>query len=106
MRRRGRRLRHRRTVNGRVPAVCARAYLGDWVDAGWLRRYYPPDSDEVHFDATPAVERALGARTSALLRVILVDEDRVPSRGAHVWRPSHRRPSPMDRSSSCGHHAR
>ncbi|MDG9674691.1 DUF3375 domain-containing protein [Micromonospora sp. DH14] len=37
----------------------ARAYLGDWADAGWLRRYYPPDSDEVHFDATPAVERAL-----------------------------------------------
>ncbi|MGC4795711.1 DUF3375 family protein [Micromonospora saelicesensis] len=37
----------------------ARAYLGDWADAGWLRRYCPPDSDEVHFDAIPAVERAL-----------------------------------------------
>ncbi|GIJ30363.1 hypothetical protein Vqi01_55250 [Micromonospora qiuiae] len=39
----------------------AKAYLDDWAqpEVGWLRKYYPPDSDEVHFDATPAVERAL-----------------------------------------------
>ena len=39
----------------------ARAYLDDWAapDVGWLRKYYPPGSDEPHFDATPAVERAL-----------------------------------------------
>jgi hypothetical protein len=39
----------------------AKAYLDDWAapDAGWLRKYYPPGSDEPHFDATPAVERAL-----------------------------------------------
>jgi hypothetical protein len=38
----------------------ARDYLLDWAgDArGWLRRYYPPDSDEPHFDLTPAAERA------------------------------------------------
>ncbi|MGW4770701.1 DUF3375 domain-containing protein [Nocardia sp. NPDC004278] len=37
------------------------AYLNDWStpEAGWLRKYYPPGSDEVHFDATPAVEKAL-----------------------------------------------
>ncbi|MEV0294897.1 DUF3375 domain-containing protein [Nocardia sp. NPDC050710] len=37
------------------------AYLNDWSapEAGWLRKYYPPDSDEVYFDATPAVEKAL-----------------------------------------------
>jgi len=39
----------------------AHAYLDDWAapDAGWLRKYYPDGSDEPHFDATPAVEKAL-----------------------------------------------
>jgi hypothetical protein len=39
----------------------ARAYLDDWAhpEAGWLRKYYPEGSDEPHFDATPAVEKAL-----------------------------------------------
>lgn len=39
----------------------ARAYLDDWAapDAGWLRKYYPDGSDEPHYDATPAVEKAL-----------------------------------------------
>lgn len=35
-------------------------YLDDWADPkrGWLRKFYPVDSDEVHFDATPAVEKS------------------------------------------------
>src|ERR1700722_549918 len=39
----------------------SRAYLDDWAapGAGWLRKYYPDDTDEPHFDATPAVEKAL-----------------------------------------------
>jgi hypothetical protein len=39
----------------------AKAYLDDWAasEAGWLRKYYPDGTDEPHFDATPAVERAL-----------------------------------------------
>ena len=39
----------------------ARAYLDDWAspDSGWLRKYYPDGTDEAHFDATPAVEKAL-----------------------------------------------
>jgi hypothetical protein len=39
----------------------ARAYLDDWAapEAGWLRKYYPADSDEPHFDATPATEKAI-----------------------------------------------
>jgi flagellar motility protein MotE (MotC chaperone) len=39
----------------------ARAYLDDWArpEAGWLRKYYPDGTDEPHFDATPAVEKAL-----------------------------------------------
>ena len=37
-------------------------YLNDWADndKGWLRKFYPPDSDEAHFDLTPAAERAIG----------------------------------------------
>jgi hypothetical protein len=36
-------------------------YLNAWAanDRGWLRRHYPPDSDEPHFDLTPAAERAI-----------------------------------------------
>jgi hypothetical protein len=39
----------------------AKAYLDDWAapETGWLRKYYPPGSDEAHYDATPAVEKAL-----------------------------------------------
>jgi len=36
-------------------------YLDTWADDehGWLRRYYPPDTDEPHYDLTPAAEQAL-----------------------------------------------
>ena len=39
----------------------ARQYLDDWSapENGWLRKYYPDGTDEPHFDATPAVEKAL-----------------------------------------------
>ena len=39
----------------------AKAYLDDWAapDVGWLRKYYREGSDEPHFDASPAVEKAL-----------------------------------------------
>jgi hypothetical protein len=45
----------------RVFPKTAKAYLDDWAapNAGWLRKYYPEESDEPHFDATPAVEKAL-----------------------------------------------
>jgi hypothetical protein len=33
------------------------AYLDEWADAGWLRRFYPHGSDEVYYDALPAFER-------------------------------------------------
>ncbi|MEO3782358.1 DUF3375 domain-containing protein [Actinocorallia sp. B10E7] len=40
----------------------AKAYLDDWADPrmGYLRKYYPEGTDEPCFDATPAVEKALG----------------------------------------------
>lgn len=36
-------------------------YLDAWAsdEHAWLRKYYPPDSDEPHFDLTPATERAI-----------------------------------------------
>jgi len=44
-----------------APARAAKDYLTQWADNsnGWVRRYYPPDSDEPHFDLTPAAERAI-----------------------------------------------
>ncbi|MFO7953473.1 DUF3375 domain-containing protein [Thioalkalivibrio sp.] len=39
----------------------ARDYLNDWAadERGWLRRYYPQQSDEPHFDLMPATEQAI-----------------------------------------------
>ncbi len=36
------------------------AYIDDWASSehGWLRRFYPQGSDEVHLDITPALESA------------------------------------------------
>src|SRR5215471_18152887 len=46
---------------GRRYPKSAKAYLDDWVapEVGWLRKYYPDGTDEPHYDATPAVEKAL-----------------------------------------------
>jgi hypothetical protein len=39
----------------------AQAYLDEWAapERGWLRKYYPPGTDEPHYDMTPPVEKAL-----------------------------------------------
>src|SRR5262249_9681105 len=44
-----------------APARAAREYLADWAhnDRGWLRRFYPPNSDEPHYDLTPPAEQAI-----------------------------------------------
>jgi hypothetical protein len=51
----------RQRLGEEAPPRAARDYLMDWADnsSGWLRRYYPPGSDEPHFDLTPAAERAI-----------------------------------------------
>lgn len=38
-----------------------RRYLDDWAsdEKGWLRKFYPPGSDEAHFDLTPASEKTM-----------------------------------------------
>ncbi|MQA25042.1 MAG: DUF3375 family protein, partial [Micromonosporaceae bacterium] len=57
----------------------AKAYLADWAaaDAGWLRKYYPAGSDEAHFDATPAVEKALAWVESLHARSFVGTESRL-----------------------------
>ena len=57
----------------------ARAYLDDWAhpEAGWLRKYYTDGSDEPHYDATPAVEKALAWVSSLGEREFVGTESRL-----------------------------
>lgn len=50
-----------REQRGEVFPKAAAEYLDDWAanDRGWLRKFYPPGSDEPHFDLTPATEKAI-----------------------------------------------
>jgi len=54
-------------------------YLTDWAanDKGWLRKFYPPGSDEPHFDLTPATERAIGWLASLGERSFVGTESRL-----------------------------
>lgn len=54
-------------------------YLDDWsaADDGFLRRYYPPEDDEVHFEVTPAFERAYAWVTSLGSRSFVGTESRL-----------------------------
>lgn len=57
----------------------AKAYLDDWAgpEAGWLRKFYPPGSDEAHFDATPAVEKAVSWVAALQARAFVGAESRL-----------------------------
>jgi hypothetical protein len=54
-------------------------YLDDWSadGVGWLRRFYPLGSDEVHYDPTPAFERAYAWVTSLQVRPFVGTESRL-----------------------------
>ena len=54
-------------------------YLNAWAapDAGWLRKFYSEGSDEPHYDATPAVEKALGWVRSLQERTFVGTESRL-----------------------------
>lgn len=45
--------------DGTFPRPAAE-YLDEWAasERGWLRKHYPPGSDEPHYDVSPAVEKA------------------------------------------------
>ncbi len=54
-------------------------YLDDWArdDKGWLRKFYPPDSDEPHYDLTPATEKAIAWLESLSGRAFVGTESRL-----------------------------
>lgn len=52
-------------------------YLDDWAESGWLRRFYPLGSDEVHYDALPALERAYAWLTGLQVRAFVGTESRL-----------------------------
>lgn len=51
----------RQELGDRAFPRSAQAYLDDWAsdDHAWLRKYYPPEGDDPHFDITPATEKAI-----------------------------------------------
>ncbi|MEP9392370.1 DUF3375 domain-containing protein [Gordonia sp. VNQ95] len=57
----------------------AKAYLDDWssAESGWLRKYYITDSDEPHYDATAAVERAVAWVDALRVRSFVGTESRL-----------------------------
>lgn len=54
-------------------------YLDEWADddKGWLRKYYVHDSDEPHFDLTPASERAIDFIAQLIERAPVSTESRL-----------------------------
>lgn len=54
-------------------------YLNDWAanERGWLRKFYPPGSDEAHFELTPATERAITWLASLTERSFVGTESRL-----------------------------
>ena len=57
----------------------ARDYLDEWAqnERGWLRKFYPPGSDEAHFDLTPATEKAIAWLESLAQRAFVGTESRL-----------------------------
>lgn len=57
----------------------AKHYLDEWSgpEKRWLRRFYPPDSDEPHYDLSPAVEKALAWVGDLRTRTFIGTESRL-----------------------------
>lgn len=78
---------HLHALNAEIPAERgevrfpkeARTYLEDWAatDAAYLRRFYPPADDEVHYEVTPAFEKAYAWVTSLKGRPFVGTESRL-----------------------------
>ncbi len=69
----------RESTDSEVFPRSATEYLDDWADndKGWLRKFYPPGSDEAHFDLTPAAEKAVAWLESLLQRAFVGTESRL-----------------------------
>lgn len=59
----------------------ANAYLDDWADTsnGWLRKFYPPGSDEAHYELTAATEKTIEWLSSLGKRQFVGTESRLLS---------------------------
>ncbi|WP_169294678.1 DUF3375 domain-containing protein [Advenella sp. EE-W14] len=59
----------------------ANAYLDDWADNsnGWLRKFYPPGSDEAHYELTAAAEKTIEWLSSLGKRQFVGTESRLMS---------------------------
>lgn len=75
---------HLYTLNAPYPEAppfprTAEEYLEDWASAesGWLRRFYPAGSDELHYDAAPALEKAHSWISSLQVRPFVATESRL-----------------------------
>jgi flagellar motility protein MotE (MotC chaperone) len=57
----------------------ATEYLDDWAadDRGWLRKYYPPGTDEPAFDLTAATEKAIEWLSNLKQRQLVATESRL-----------------------------
>ncbi|OIO71055.1 MAG: hypothetical protein AUJ57_07655 [Zetaproteobacteria bacterium CG1_02_53_45] len=57
----------------------AQDYLNDWSDnaQGWLRKFYPPNSDEPHYDLTPATEKGVRWLAALSERTFIGTESRL-----------------------------
>lgn len=69
----------RQDIGESIYPKAALEYLSDWAanERGWMRRHYPPDSDEPHFDLTPAAERAITWLTGLAERSFVGTESRL-----------------------------
>jgi hypothetical protein len=60
-----------RAADAEVYPKDAEAYLGDWVEKKWLRRWYPASTDVPHYAPTSAVETAAAFARSLSRREFL-----------------------------------
>ena len=69
----------RQQRGGNAYPKSALEYLSDWAanERAWLRKFYPPGTDEPHFDLTPATERALAWLVSLSERSFVGTESRL-----------------------------
>lgn len=69
----------RETLDNNPFPKAANQYLDDWAsnERGWLRKFYPPDSDEAHFDISPAAEKAIEWLTQLTGREFIGTESRL-----------------------------
>jgi len=52
-------------------------YLNDWTSNAWLRKFYVQNSDEPHFDLTPATEKAIAWLGTLTARTFVGTESRL-----------------------------